>query len=104
MPTEKHAFAALKRRLPQAYLVRIENSVGVGLPDVYGAYRGTSFWVELKMKNGLLSTAQHAVCRKLVNNGVPVYLAFYDGRRLAVHKYTHDESTMECRLPGESLA
>jgi hypothetical protein len=105
MPTEKHAFAALKRRLPHAYLVRIENSVGAGLPDVYGSCGGVSFWVELKMKGEPLRPAQRAVCRKLISFSVPVFVAYYDGRHLTAHRYTDlGVSAFAAKFPGESLA
>lgn len=33
---------------PELMLMRVENSVGSGTPDVYGCLQGTSFWLELK--------------------------------------------------------
>ena len=39
----------VKKALKDAHLVRIENKVGPGIPDVNGCYKGIEFWLELKV-------------------------------------------------------
>ena len=42
----------VKKALKDAHLVRIENKVGPGIPDVNGCYKGIEFWLELKVIKG----------------------------------------------------
>lgn len=94
------AFAALRRRVPGAYLVRIENAAGVGLPDVYGVFYGRSFWVELKVgtrtpeghlkvPRDKLRPEQLATCLRLTQNGAEVYVAVLIGSVLHAVKFEH---------------
>lgn len=42
-----------KKLAPDIHLQRIENSVGNGVPDTNGCWRGREFWIELKVARGL---------------------------------------------------
>lgn len=48
--TEAQLSTRLQKYCPGAHWVRIENLVGVGVPDLYCCYRGKSFWFELKIQ------------------------------------------------------
>ncbi len=45
--TEKKFWSKLRKEMP-GVVDRIENCVGVGMPDVNGTYNGQDYWVELK--------------------------------------------------------
>jgi hypothetical protein len=38
--------------LPAVHWSRIENSVGVGMPDLHGCWKGKELWFELKIHGG----------------------------------------------------
>lgn len=46
--SEAALWAATRKHLRRADLMRVENSVCPGTPDVNGCYRGVEFWIELK--------------------------------------------------------
>jgi len=68
---------ALRRK--GAVVHRVENAISSGLPDIYVAYKGRSFWVETKVvkKNCArphFERAQPVIINRLANEGVPVFV------------------------------
>jgi len=76
MKPEQLFWQSMKTVLP-GYTQRIE-TIGEGTPDVYGCYRGVSYWVELKveipMVGILLRTKQYAWAKMLETHGCKVFL------------------------------
>ena len=46
--TEKELWQLIKRNVP-GHLIRIENLVGAGVPDLHLTHKGKAVWVELKI-------------------------------------------------------
>lgn len=57
---EKDLYAAIKRALPEPHWQRLENSVGIGQPDVNCCWQSREFWLELKIGKPLIRPAQYA--------------------------------------------
>ena len=55
------------------HLVRVENSVCPGTPDLNGCYRGKEFWLELKVGRNKLSAVQHLWANKRIAAGGRVF-------------------------------
>ena len=49
--TEKELWQLIKRNVP-GHLIRIENLVGAGVPDLHLTHKGKAVWVELKIGKG----------------------------------------------------
>ena len=50
MSPEQRLWKQVKKELPsKSHTTRIENTVGVGIPDSHIAYNGSAFWLELKI-------------------------------------------------------
>lgn len=50
--TEAKLSTRIQKLLPAIHWQRIENSVGVGCPDLNGCWKGKEFWIELKIIGG----------------------------------------------------
>jgi len=48
---ESNLWQQIKRNVP-GHLIRIENLVGAGVPDVNACYQGSEVWIELKVAKG----------------------------------------------------
>lgn len=74
---ETELFALIKKNLPHVHWQRVENSVGSnGVPDVNGCYKGSEFWLELKIDRGeiLLRPSQFSWITNGTNHGRRIYL------------------------------
>ena len=79
--TESDFWLQVKARLP-GHLVRIENTAGVGTPDVNACWQGKEAWIELKVAKGhyIYFRAAQVVfmTRRAVENGRVFVLVKYD--------------------------
>jgi len=48
---EKDLWRLIKQKIP-GHLIRIENIVGRGIPDLHACHNGKNLWLELKMGKG----------------------------------------------------
>lgn len=49
MTKESNLWAVVKEVLNHGHVIRVENDVETGTPDVHGCISGVSFWIELKV-------------------------------------------------------
>ena len=49
--SEKELWQLIKRNVP-GHLIRIENLVGAGVPDLHLTHKGKTVWLELKIGKG----------------------------------------------------
>lgn len=79
--TESDFWLQVKAHLP-GHLVRIENVVGVGTPDVNACWQGKEAWIELKVAKGhyiYFRSAQVVfITRRVRENGRVFVLVRYD--------------------------
>ena len=90
MSDERRAYYRLKNLYPDAHWQRIENSVGVGCPDVNVCLKGKEVWIELKEgrvnKQGRVCIkvrpAQRAWVMRRLRSGGNVFLAVCLGKQV----------------------
>ena len=80
MKSETKLWWSLRKNLPQVRWTRIESHVNPGIADVNGLYRGTEFWVELKIAkgNGKIAITPHQISwnyTRIINLGRSFFLA-----------------------------
>lgn len=92
---------SLKRGLsvhfPGIHLVRIENSVGGGIPDFSMAHRGHERWIELKIKRGRtieFKGSQHAWIAQAIAAGRKVAVMVREGDAVRLYKIKSPSTTL----------
>ena len=86
MTPEQKFWQLLKPHVP-GHVNRIENTVGVGIPDVTYCYQGTETWIELKA-GSVLRDSQYIWHHQHALAGGIVYLIQRDKDIIAVRKAT----------------
>lgn len=59
--TEAHLSKRIQKMCAKVHWQRIENSVGVGAPDLHGCWMGKDLWFELKIYGGARTRASQNV-------------------------------------------
>lgn len=71
---ESEFYAWLKARLP-GMVLRIENAIGSGIPDMVVLYEGQTYWMELKVgKHALLRPYQLSTISLMAKQGALVFV------------------------------
>ena len=98
----------LKRNLKEPIWQRIETGgTGRGSPDVFGAWKGTCCWVELKIARGnkvYMSPAQVAWLIKFGQTGLPTFiLVGTNKRKMYLFSGMEDREVVDYGLKHEPI-
>jgi len=100
---ESNLYTLIKKTIRNAHFTRIESNTINGIPDLYCAYKGQVFWLELKannIKNCNLSKYQINWILKHQRHGGQVYILNKTIKQRALKLYRLDA----CAVLREDLA
>jgi Holliday junction resolvase len=100
---ESNLYNLIKTTIKNAHLTRIESNTLNGIPDLYCAYKGNTFWIELKandIKNCNLSKYQINWILKHQRHGGQVYILNKTVKQRALKLYR----LSPCAVLREDLA